>query len=143
MARFHKEITIPCLVLVLGLMAGFTLLGGCSAAHSHKSPTVVKKVDPSLSRCKTVGKKIGKHVTVLIRKDCLRAGKSEVVVWFHTLKSTMTQEQAVEEVKLGTVEATEAMISILGFKPALALLPVPKVKGYFCYTFLVTGVAEQ
>lgn len=141
MARFHKEITIPCLVLVLGLMAGFTLLGGCSA-HSHKVASA-QKVDPSLSRCKTVGKKIGKHVTVLIRKDCLRAGKSEVVVWFHTLKSTMTQEQAVEEVKLGTVEATEAMISILGFKPALALLPVPKVKGYFCYTFLVTGVAEQ
>ncbi len=130
--------------MIVGLMAAFTLLSGCSLHEAHPSvaPRKIYSAEKKLvSRCKIVGKKVGKYTTVLIRRNCLRAGKTEVVVWFHALKSTHSKDEVIKVVQLGTEEATKAMIKVLGFKPALALLPIPKVKGYFSYVFLVVGVS--
>lgn len=119
------------------ILLSVLFIGGCSA-HTHKPSTSKNEVVKSFSsRCKIVGKKKGKYTTVLVRRGCLRKGRTTIVVWFHAIKPGVDKRTAVRLVKLGVEEATKEFISILGYTPKLALLPVPVVRGYFSYTFIV------
>lgn len=108
------------------------LMMGCNFSNPAKKTT-----PPTNPYCKKVGKKKGKYTTVLIRRGCLKRGRTTIVVWFHSIKPGMGRNQATILVKKGIEESVKTIINILGYRPKLAFLPVPKVRGYFSYTFIV------
>lgn len=146
MREFHREITIPSLVLILGLMGAFTLLGGCTTVPSNKIPTVVKSMKQDLSRCKIVGKSVDKYSTVLVRKDCLRPGVTEVTIVLHVHKDkyfkSLRRKELLKMATKGMEEAYHSMIRLLGFKPKLASMGIVRMGNVPCYLFVVIGVSN-
>lgn len=142
MKKFHREITFPCMVLVIGLMAAFTILGGCSVEHSHKTSTLVKKTT-SQPRCKKLGFTKGRWANVAVRRCMFEKRVTEVTIWLHGVNPNDTKENQLKAASMGIKESTVMMIRILGFKPKLAAMSISRIYGRPCYVFFVIGVMTE
>ncbi len=148
MNRFHQEITIPCMVMIVALLEAFALLSGCAAVHKHE-PTVPgpdRFEQMNASRCKIVGKKKGLYSTVLVRKDCLRQGVTEVTIILHVHKDkyfkSLSRKNLLKIAVKGMEESYHSMVKILGFKPKLASMGIVRMGNVPCYLFIVTGISD-
>lgn len=116
------------------------LFVGCTSNRGRVVSTpAVKK---SSLQCKTVGKKVGKYSSVMVRRNCLKKGRSEVVILLHAVKFAPMKDK-LTVAKKGIEESARLMLSILEFKPKLAAMAITTVNGIPCYVFLITGSAED
>lgn len=143
MKEFNKEITFPTLGLLMGLLGAFFILSGCAHHSAHKTiPTSLTDTSAS-TRCKVVGKKVGIYSSVIVRKDCLKKGLTEITIFLHGIKRVEGKSERIvlQTAQMGVIEATKEVIKILGFRPTLSALAITKYKGIPCYVFAVVGVA--
>ncbi len=156
--NFHKEVTLPAFFIGLALFVGlflFTLVG-CGPEllwRDTKHPPTrvsppVKEIKPQVqkvkSRCRVVGKRIGKYASVVVRRNCFKNGLTEVIVFFPGLKYiTDPEKQRFEIIFYGLDEAAQAILSILKFKPKLTTLIITRVDGIPCYIFAVVGIVKE
>ena len=141
--EFNREITYPTICLIFGLLGAFLILSGCATKSVHRHiPTSLTDTSTS-SRCKIVGKSVGKYSSVVVRKDCLRKGLTEVTILLHGVKRVegQSREKKMRVAQMGVIEATKSVIKILGFRPSLSALAITKYKGIPCYVFAVVGIA--
>lgn len=134
MRDFNREITFPTIALLLGLAGAFLLLSACGTPH-HPKPSSPKAPKFSVSkRCRTIGTAAGQYVTMAAQRNCLKNGVTTVAIMVLYPKQDKPTEIAEETVKL--------LITMLGFKPKLALLTMGRAKGKPFYIFIVTGEAD-
>ena len=143
MRKFYKIVTITHIILIFGLLITLLILSGCANHSAHKTiPTSLTDTSAS-SRCKMVGKKVGVYSSVVVRKDCLKKGLTEITIFLHGVKRIEGQSRikVMRVAQMGVIEATKEVIKILGFRPSLSPMAITKVKGIPCYVFAVVGIA--
>ena len=124
-------------LVVIGTV--LVMAAGCARVHEHETvvrgnKAIAKDWKPS-KRCKTLGKAVTSHVAVLVERNCLRNGLT-------TVNMMVLNPEKKGNIKGGIAaeHAVQAVTSILGFKPRLAILFYGKTKGK---TFFLTAVMES
>ena len=140
-----KEITLTRAIIDIGLLITLLTISGCASHSAHKKiPTGLTDTSASL-RCKVVGKKVGIYASIVVRKDCLKKGLTEITIFLHGVKKVEGQSRikVMRVAQMGVIEATKEVIKILGFRPKLAPMAITKYKGMPCYVFAVVGIAPE
>ncbi len=130
-------------LLVIGTILVLSATGCAVTARKHKAHVaapgfkVARNWKPG-KRCKTIGKAITSHVSVLVQRDCLRNGMTTVAM-------TILNGEAKDGVKGGVAgeHGVQAVTAILGYKPKLALLFYGTTKGVHVVLAAVTGAATN
>lgn len=137
LCEFAKNAAVISMVMVTAFVLSQFLVGCAvrkpcaTVTHKHPAPKV-KDWKPS-KRCKTLGKAMTTHVAVLVERNCLKNGVTTVNI------------VVLNKEKKGTVaarHATQAITSILGFKPVLKILFYGKAKGKPFFLTAVTGIGS-
>jgi len=135
--KHRLDLVINAMVAAVSAVMVFVLSQGCAAqTHGHtvtaSAKAMAKAWKPS-KRCKTLGKAMTTHVAVLVERNCLKNGVTTVNM------------VVLNKEKKGTVaarHATQAITSILGFKPVLKILFYGKAKGKPFFLTAVTGIGS-
>ena len=127
-------------LLVIGVLL-VMVGGGCAAqaAQHNDSAHKVSAFKPARNwkpgkRCRTLGKALTSHVAVIVQKDCWRAGVTSVgIVVLNTERGGAVAD----------AHTKQALIAILGYHPALAILVASKHKHLPFALSLVTGAVNN
>jgi len=115
-----------------------TVASGCAMVHEHDTVVrgnraMAKEWKPS-KRCKTLGKAKTSHVAIVVQKDCFRNGVTTVgIVVLNTEKKGAVADQHTKQ----------ALFSILGYHPALALVVASRHKYLPFALAVVTGARSS
>jgi len=128
---------------VLGMMAVVmmyavvTLFGGTGCAvqarqskHTHTVKATPKAKAKPNARCRVLGKAKTSHMGVVVERNCLKNGVTTATIM------VLNRE---DNGRVAADHAAQAVISILRFRPELALVLSGKAKGYVFYVMAVTG----
>lgn len=113
---------------ILVLLA--VMFTGCAAQAPKTTVKPANDFRPR-ARCKVLGKAKTSHVAVMVEKDCFRPGLTTVGI------------VVLNPEKKGTVaadHAAQAMIAILGFRPALQMIVASKHKRL---PFMLAAVVDR